>query len=311
MSGQERLSAKVTPRDKRLLGGSISFRGWFCLPDYRYIYTSHSSITISADLGRFHICRGSGWQDNVHLRDRLGALGLVAGTLEVQLPPTPAPQPRLAREGFAGSDAGHESLPLPLPPLSQVELTGNSIYEYIHPADHDEMTAVLTAHQPYHSHFVQGKIPIPPPSPGLRSRGGHRAGQHAGAAEPAAHPCVFPPFPEYEIERSFFLRMKCVLAKRNAGLTCGGYKVRASGQDNLHLPSPIPIPPAPCSSSAVTTGTELGMEPSVPAWRPFMWSRARISLEIFRFKGSNHRPKASSSRGLLGHYLFIYLNVDF
>ncbi|CAL1610816.1 unnamed protein product [Knipowitschia caucasica] len=69
--------------------------------------------------------------------------------------------------------------------LSQVELTGNSIYEYVHPADHDEMTAVLTAHQPYHSHFVQ----------------------------------------EYEMERSFFLRMKCVLAKRNAGLTCGGYKV--------------------------------------------------------------------------------------
>ncbi|KAI3361535.1 hypothetical protein L3Q82_013684 [Scortum barcoo] len=69
--------------------------------------------------------------------------------------------------------------------LLQVELTGNSIYEYIHPADHDEMTAVLTAHQPYHSHFVH----------------------------------------EYEMERSFFLRMKCVLAKRNAGLTCGGYKV--------------------------------------------------------------------------------------
>ncbi|XP_056289974.1 single-minded homolog 1-A isoform X2 [Pseudoliparis swirei] len=69
--------------------------------------------------------------------------------------------------------------------LSQVELTGNSIYDYIHPADHDEMTAVLTAHQPYHSHFVH----------------------------------------EYEMERSFFLRMKCVLAKRNAGLTCGGYKV--------------------------------------------------------------------------------------
>uniref|UniRef100_A0A3B4H961 Single-minded homolog 1-like n=1 Tax=Pundamilia nyererei TaxID=303518 RepID=A0A3B4H961_9CICH len=69
--------------------------------------------------------------------------------------------------------------------LSQVELTGNSIYEYVHPADHDEMTAVLTPHQPYHTHFVQ----------------------------------------EYEMERSFFLRMKCVLAKRNAGLTSGGYKV--------------------------------------------------------------------------------------
>ncbi|KAM6970066.1 single-minded homolog 2 [Aplochiton taeniatus] len=69
--------------------------------------------------------------------------------------------------------------------LSQVELTGNSIFEYIHPSDHDEMTAVLSAHQPLHHHFLQ----------------------------------------EYEMERSFFLRMKCVLAKRNAGLTCGGYKV--------------------------------------------------------------------------------------
>ncbi|XP_057184703.1 single-minded homolog 2-like, partial [Triplophysa rosa] len=66
-----------------------------------------------------------------------------------------------------------------------VELTGNSIYEYIHPSDHDEMNAVLSTHQPLHTHFLQ----------------------------------------EYEIERSFFLRMKCVLAKRNAGLTCGGYKV--------------------------------------------------------------------------------------
>ncbi|XP_074657294.1 single-minded homolog 2-like [Tubulanus polymorphus] len=69
--------------------------------------------------------------------------------------------------------------------LSQVELTGNSIYEYIHPADHDEMTALLTVHQPYHPHLRQ----------------------------------------DIEIERSFFIRMKCVLAKRNAGLTSGGYKV--------------------------------------------------------------------------------------
>ncbi|XP_052463694.1 single-minded homolog 2 [Carassius gibelio] len=67
--------------------------------------------------------------------------------------------------------------------LSQVELTGNSIFEYIHPSDHDEMSTVLSAHQPLQPHFLQ------------------------------------------ELERSFFLRMKCVLAKRNAGLTSGGYKV--------------------------------------------------------------------------------------
>ena len=38
-----------------------------------------------------------------------------------------------------------------------MELTGNSIYEYIHPSDHDEMTALLTVHQPYHTHFLQGE----------------------------------------------------------------------------------------------------------------------------------------------------------
>ncbi|XP_026066146.1 single-minded homolog 1-like [Carassius auratus] len=69
--------------------------------------------------------------------------------------------------------------------LSQVELTGNSIYEYVHPADHDEMSAVLTPQPSLHSQLIH----------------------------------------EHEAERSFFLRMKCVLAKRNAGLTSGGYKV--------------------------------------------------------------------------------------
>ncbi|KAF7651229.1 hypothetical protein LDENG_00113800, partial [Lucifuga dentata] len=39
--------------------------------------------------------------------------------------------------------------------LSQVELTGNSIFEYIHPSDHDEMTAVLSLHQPTrHHHYA-------------------------------------------------------------------------------------------------------------------------------------------------------------
>jgi len=42
----------------------------------------------------------------------------------------------------------------------QVELTGNSIYEYIHPGDHDEMTALLTVHQPYHQYFIQGTLTL-------------------------------------------------------------------------------------------------------------------------------------------------------
>lgn len=39
---------------------------------------------------------------------------------------------------------------------------------------------------------------------------------------------------EFEIERAFFLRMKCVLAKRNAGLTTGGYKVSFEAQCMLN-----------------------------------------------------------------------------
>uniref|UniRef100_A0A673HTD0 SIM bHLH transcription factor 1b n=1 Tax=Sinocyclocheilus rhinocerous TaxID=307959 RepID=A0A673HTD0_9TELE len=70
--------------------------------------------------------------------------------------------------------------------LSQVELTGNSIYEYVHPADHDEMTAVLTPQPSYHSHFIHGET-----------------------------------LHTLNMERSFFLRMKCVLAKRV--IHCSGY----------------------------------------------------------------------------------------
>lgn len=76
-----------------------------------------------------------------------------------------------------------------------MELTGNSIYEYIHPADHQEMEAVLSlTHLPA---SPNGVTSLPPPNP----RG------------------------DIELERAFFLRMKCVLAKRNAGLTTAGYKV--------------------------------------------------------------------------------------
>ncbi|KTF90107.1 hypothetical protein cypCar_00016551 [Cyprinus carpio] len=82
-------------------------------------------------------------------------------------------------------ELGSHLLQVIISKMLQVELTGNSIYEYVHPADHDEMTAVLTPPPSFHSHLIH----------------------------------------EQEVERSFFLRMRCVLAKRNAGLTSGGYKL--------------------------------------------------------------------------------------
>lgn len=158
----------------------------------------------------------------------------------------------------------------------QVELTGNSIYEYIHNFDQDEMAAVLSLQQNMYGHQVHHPA-IPPP---------HHQQQWANDSPPAAapqqphqqiDPSITPPLlsnsntsnipsvpsqmmtnqqPPHtfsqqnirnihshhhphlhhlhqrhqetqtiEIERTFFLRMKCVLAKRNAGLTTSGYKV--------------------------------------------------------------------------------------
>lgn len=84
-------------------------------------------------------------------------------------------------------------------------MTGNSIYEYIHPGDHQEMEAVLSL-----THLAtspNGLSSLPPPNP----RG------------------------DIELERAFFLRMKCVLAKRNAGLTTAGYKVSRQYFSRIYL----------------------------------------------------------------------------
>ncbi|KAM7363844.1 bHLH transcription factor single-minded isoform 2-T2 [Cochliomyia hominivorax] len=91
--------------------------------------------------------------------------------------------------------------------LSQVELTGNSIYEYIHNYDQDEMNAILSLHP----HMYQN--PTNPASVGSPNG----ATNYGVAGDRGCH--------TIEIEKQFFLRMKCVLAKRNAGLTTSGYKV--------------------------------------------------------------------------------------
>ncbi|KAK2584866.1 hypothetical protein KPH14_002464 [Odynerus spinipes] len=78
--------------------------------------------------------------------------------------------------------------------MSQVELTGNSIFDYIDPNDRNEMVSILSLPQ---SPADLAGFTFPPPN----SRG------------------------EINLERVFFLRMKCILAKRSAGLITDGYKV--------------------------------------------------------------------------------------
>lgn len=156
-------------------------------------------------------------------------------------------------------------------------MTGNSIYEYIHNFDQDEMVAVLSLQQNMFGHQTplnNGAMQAPqiesmspvnldsatpplvvPPTiansiipPASNANSFNNQSLHPPST-PNHH--SFPPqqhvhhhmhhhphhMPRHqetqtiEIERTFFLRMKCVLAKRNAGLTTSGYKV----SDSLHL----------------------------------------------------------------------------
>lgn len=96
--------------------------------------------------------------------------------------------------------------------LSQVELTGNSIYEYVHPHDHEEITQLLNMTPPVSPINNGSQSPLPPSSSNQNSHPYYNLNKLQNQQD-------------VEIERSFFIRMKCVLAKRNAGLTNAGYKV--------------------------------------------------------------------------------------
>lgn len=98
--------------------------------------------------------------------------------------------------------------------LPQIDLTGSSIFEYIHPADHDEI---------YDSIKLSEKDKLLLDTKRLNNLND-----------------------TFEVGRTFCIRMKCILPKRNAGLVnsgykaihCNGYlKVRCVKLDNKQLSS--------------------------------------------------------------------------
>ncbi|CAH1707776.1 unnamed protein product [Aphis gossypii] len=126
--------------------------------------------------------------------------------------------------------------------LSQVELTGNSIFEYIHQADHDEMISVLS-----------------PPLP-----------QNLPAENMMMNSTVF------ELQRVFFLRMKCVLAKRNAGLTTGGYKV-------IHCSGYLKVRQYPAGMPGIETVGLVAVGHSLP---PHAITEIKLHSNMFMFRAS-------------------------
>ncbi|XP_046510313.1 neuronal PAS domain-containing protein 3 [Equus quagga] len=101
--------------------------------------------------------------------------------------------------------------------LSQVELTGSSVFDYVHPGDHVEMAEQLGM-----------KLP---PGRGLLSQGTAEDGASSASSssqsetpEPEASFSSVPPSSMVQ-ERSFFIRMKSTLTKRGVHIKSSGYKV--------------------------------------------------------------------------------------
>uniref|UniRef100_A0A8C5MQG0 Neuronal PAS domain protein 3 n=1 Tax=Leptobrachium leishanense TaxID=445787 RepID=A0A8C5MQG0_9ANUR len=102
--------------------------------------------------------------------------------------------------------------------ILQVELTGSSVFDYVHPGDHVEMAEQLGM-----------KLP---PGRGLLSQSANDDGASSASSssqsetpEPveSASPGILPP--DDSLDRSFFVRMKSTLTKRGVHIKSSGYKV--------------------------------------------------------------------------------------
>ncbi|XP_029454790.1 neuronal PAS domain-containing protein 3 isoform X1 [Rhinatrema bivittatum] len=101
--------------------------------------------------------------------------------------------------------------------LSQVELTGSSMFDYVHPGDHVEMAEQLGM-----------KLP---PGRGLLSQGTAEDGASSASSSQSETPepveSTSPSLltTDNNLERSFFIRMKSTLTKRGVHIKSSGYKV--------------------------------------------------------------------------------------
>ncbi|XP_038585429.1 neuronal PAS domain-containing protein 3 isoform X2 [Micropterus salmoides] len=104
--------------------------------------------------------------------------------------------------------------------LSQVELTGSSAFDYIHPGDHVEMAEQLGMKLPpgRGMSLSQGAVNEDGASSASSS-------SHSETPEPVESSSPSLLAPDNSLERSFFIRMKSTLTKRGVHIKSSGYKV--------------------------------------------------------------------------------------
>ncbi|XP_015444745.1 neuronal PAS domain-containing protein 1 isoform X3 [Pteropus alecto] len=145
--------------------------------------------------------------------------------------------------------------------LSQVELTGSSVFDYIHPGDHSEVLEQLG---------LRARIPGPPTPPSVPSSSSSSSSSSSLADTPEieAGPTEVPASARVQ-ERSFFVRMKSTLTKRGLHVKASGYKVihvtgrlraRALGLVALgHTLPPAPLAELPLHGHMIVFRLSLGL----------------------------------------------------
>uniref|UniRef100_A0A3B3YNE9 Uncharacterized protein n=1 Tax=Poecilia mexicana TaxID=48701 RepID=A0A3B3YNE9_9TELE len=152
--------------------------------------------------------------------------------------------------------------------LSQVELTGSSVFDYIHPADHVEMAERLGI------------------KPHLRAEAGcHMAPDSASSAAStsslAGTPEPGPSSPHSAAddppERGFFIRMKSTLTKRGLHVKSSGYKV-------IHVTGRIRCRPALVPGSTRSVRRPMGLVALAHTLPPSTLNEVRMESNMFVFR---------------------------
>uniref|UniRef100_A0A8C9WD30 Neuronal PAS domain-containing protein 1 n=1 Tax=Scleropages formosus TaxID=113540 RepID=A0A8C9WD30_SCLFO len=152
--------------------------------------------------------------------------------------------------------------------LSQVELTGSSVFDYIHPADHVEMAEHLGIR------------------PHLRAEAGCQ-GSHESASSSAStsslaetpEPAPASPLKSEDDppDRGFFIRMKSTLTKRGLHVKSSGYKV-------IHVTGRIRCRPALVPGSPRSLQRPLGLVALAHTLPPSTLNEVRMESHMFVFR---------------------------
>ncbi|XP_063168482.1 neuronal PAS domain-containing protein 1 [Candoia aspera] len=151
--------------------------------------------------------------------------------------------------------------------LSQVELTGSSIFDYVHPGDHLEVAEQLGLKAPLG--------PAHPNRPKASLQGS--AASPSGLSRPESDPSGSRPAAGDVLERSFFVRLKSTLTKRGLHIKTSGYKViHITGRLRPRRPS------FPHAHSVL--GRVLGLVALAHTLPPSTLSEVRIECHMFVFR---------------------------